>query len=229
MIQHLAAEMDGNRRWAKKHGLTFVEGYQEGFAAIKRTIEFCLSHSISYLSLYTFSLENFKRPLIEQEFLFGAIICYGQEHLAAFIEKGVRIRFVGDRERFPARVRAVCERLEKETAEMTALQVQFLFCYGARQEILSVVQQIAYKVQQGQLLPEQITKDDLEQHLWTAGIPDPDIIIRTGGVQRLSNFLLYQAAYTEFYFFECFWPEITETHLQKAVDAALKVERNFGG
>ena len=228
-ISHLAIIMDGNRRWAKKNRLTFGTGYAEGgFGAVKRAIEFCLSRGIKHLSLYAFSLENFKRPQEEQDFLFDTIVTQGEKNIPYLQKHDVQVKFVGDRSVFPLRVIPTCELVERETEHCSSIFVNLLFCYGGRQEIVSGVKKLLKQVQDGVLTENQITEQMLQDCLWTSSTPDPELIVRTSGVQRLSNFLLFQSAYSEFCFLDCLWPEITEKDLAHAVDSYTGVRRNFG-
>jgi undecaprenyl diphosphate synthase len=228
-ISHLAIIMDGNRRWAKKNKLSFGTGYAEGgFGAVKRTIEFCLSRGIKHLSLYAFSLENFKRPQEEQDFLFDTIVNQGEKNIPYLKKHDVQVKFVGERSVFPPHVIPTCELVERETQHCSSIFVNLLFCYGGRQEIVSGVKKLLKQMQEGVITENQITEQRLQECLWTANTPDPELIIRTSGVQRLSNFLLFQSAYSEFCFLDCLWPEITEKDLAHAVDSYSDVRRNFG-
>ncbi len=228
-IRHLAVIMDGNRRWAKKQKLSFGTAYaQGGTNAIKTTAEFCIKKGIKYLSLYAFSLENFKRPQEEQDFLFDSIVNQGEKNVPYFKEHQICVKFVGERSRFPERVLPVCEVVEDATKDFSQLYVNILFCYGGRQELVNGVRKIVAKVKSGLLSEDAISEAVLADALWTAGTPDPELIIRTSGVSRFRNFLLYQAAYSEFCFLDCLWPEITTEHLTKALDSFLGVRRNFG-
>lgn len=228
MIKHLACIMDGNRRWARRKGLLPWLGHREGVNAIQRAIDFCLDKKIAYLSLYTFSLENFKRPQEELNFLFSTMAQESEGLLAQCLKKEIRIKFVGDRTQFPSSIIPVCKKLEESTAHFSKLQVNFLFCYGGRQEIVGGVKKIIHDIKAGILQEDQLTDELFAQKLWTAGIPDPELIVRTGGVRRLSNFLLYQAAYTELYFLDCLWPELTPTHLDDALTFFENCQRNYG-
>ena len=191
MIKHLAMIMDGNRRWAKKNKLSYANGYTEGgFGAAKVAAQFCLDSEIKYLSLYAFSLENFSRPQYELDIIFNAIVNEGQKQLEFFKKGNVRVRFIGDREKFPEKVVPTIEMLEKETVQNDLLNVNILFCYGARQEIICSVKQLFNKIKNGILSEDQISEETLEGCLWTSGTPAPELIIRTSGAQRLSNFLL---------------------------------------
>ena len=227
LIQHIALIMDGNRRWAQTKGLASYTGHKQGVNAVKTAIEFCLEQNISYLSLYTFSLENFKRTTQEQAYLFDLLATTLETDLQELQKHTIRIRFIGNRAVFPPQVRVSIERAEQNTAYNTRLQVVFLFCYGSRQEILAATNRLIQETQEGKRTGP-ITEQEFMRYLWTAGIPDPDLIIRTGKNSRLSNFLLFQAAYSELYFLDCFWPELTKEHLQKAFDHHITQQRNFG-
>lgn len=228
-ISHLAVIMDGNRRWAKKQGFSFGNGYaQGGFGAVKRTMEFCIQRKIQHLSLYTFSIENLKRSQEEQDFLFDTIVSEGEKQLPHFKEHQISVKFVGDRTLFPARILPVCDLLEHETKQFSRLFVNILLCYGGRQELVSGIQKIVNLVKQGLMTEDQITEDFLGTCLWTGTTPDPEIVIRTSGTKRLSNFLLFQSAYSEIYFLDCLWPDITIDDLQGALNSFLRVKRNFG-
>ncbi len=229
MLKHLACIMDGNRRWAKAQGKPSFEGHRAGLTAAKRVIDYCIAHKIPYLSLYTFSLENFNRSPQELTFLFSLIVDQITDSLVKeFKEKGVSVRFVGNRSLFPEMVIPSCERIEKETEGLTNLHVNILFCYGGQQEIVEGVKQVIKKVQEGVLACDDITPQMFEHYLWTQNTPPPDLIIRTGGSQRLSNFLLYQAAYSELCFLDCMWPDVDIPLLDRAVNAFNTCQRNFG-
>lgn len=227
-MQHLACIMDGNRRFAKRHGWKPWIGHNKGVEAVRATVDFCIRKNIRYLSLYTFSIENFKRSQEEKHYLFELLIEQIKININEFIEKQIRIRFIGDRAAFPSQVLHACEQVELATINGTCLQVNLLFCYGGRQEIVDTAKRIALLVQQGEILPSDIDTSLFTQHLWLGDIPAPDLIFRTGGVHRLSNFLLFQSAYSEFYFSDLLWPEVTAEHLQQAVDAFTTMKRNFG-
>lgn len=228
MIEHLACIMDGNRRWAKKKGWMPWYGHKEGIEAIKRVIQFCVKNNISHLSLYTFSIDNFKRPPDEIEYLFNNIIKEGSSIIKELKKNGVRARFIGDRSWFPENILDTCNTIEQETMGYNALYLNLLFCYGARQEIVHAVKTIVKEIKMGRRTEEDLTPDLFSSYLWTADTPDPDLIIRTGGVKRLSNFLLYQAAYSELYFLDCLWPDISESDLQEALSFFYQCKRNFG-
>ncbi|MBT4595081.1 di-trans,poly-cis-decaprenylcistransferase [bacterium] len=229
MIKHLALIMDGNRRWAKTQGfLNVASGHEEGSKTIERVVEFALAHGIKFVSLYTWSLENFNRPEYEKRFLFEMLERKADGFIEKFVKQDVRICFRGDAGFFPKNLIPVIKRLEDETRECKTLELNFLFCYGAQQEIVAAARELARKTKAGVLDPEGIDDHTIRQELWMAGTPDPDLIIRTGGKTRLSNFLLYQSAYSEIYFLDCFWPELTEQHLDKCVKKFETAQQNFG-
>ena len=227
-MQHLAIIPDGNRRWAKNNKIKSIWGHRKGMDTVKTAVDFCLNKGISFLSFYTFSLENFNRSEYEKKYLFGLISEYFKEHLEEFLEKKIRVKFVGNSSLFPEEVKPVIENVEKQTQDFDKLTVNLLFCYGAKQEILSAVKSIAEKVKAGEMDVDQISEDTFRSALWSGDVPDPDLILRTGGAQRLSNFLLYSAAYSEFTFLDVFWPEITKKHLEDVVDSFYSSKRNFG-
>lgn len=228
MLQHLAIIPDGNRRWAKQNKLKTILGHKSGMEAFKRTIKFCMEKGIKYLSFYTFSIENFNRPEEEKDYLFSMLAEQASSQLNEFIEKQIRVRFIGDKSLFPEHLKPVIEKLEQTTKNFNKLNLNLLFCYGGRREILAAVQNIALKVKTGELDINSITPDNFKNYLWTQDMPDPELVIRTSNRARLSNFLLYQAAYSELMFLDIFWPDITDAHLQKCLDDFENIERNFG-
>lgn len=227
-MQHLACIMDGNRRYALKHGWKPWIGHQKGVDAVRVALDFCLQYKIPYLSLYAFSIENFKRSQEEKLFLFDLIPTMAKQHLDELIEKGIRVKFVGDRSLFPENVAPELDKIEQKTHQGKNLQVNFLFCYGGQQEIVYAVKEIVRKVKAGQLEEQEIDEKLVAQHLWTNGTPEPDLIFRTGGQQRLSNYLLFQAAYSEYYFTDRLWPALTTQDLEQACSSFNIRKRNFG-
>lgn len=229
MLQHLACIMDGNRRWAKARGLFPWDGHREGMNAAQRVVDYCLEKKIPYLTLYTFSIENLKRSLEEKSFLFDLIVKFATDSLLGeYKKKGVRVFFVGDRALFPDQLRGVFERVERETVGGTVLTVQLLFCYGGQQEIVAAARELAERAKLGELDPAAITPELFANTLWSGKVPEPDFIVRTGGNQRLSNFLLFQSAYAEMLFSECLWPDVDEAFLDKILALFAASKRNFG-
>lgn len=220
MIKHLACIMDGNRRWARLRNKPAWYGHQQGAEKIQTILEFCKKNKIAYVTLYAFSLENFKRSSVEKSALFSILKQYAQHKAQELKEHNIKIRMLGDLSLLPADVQKACEFVEQQTAHCTGLQCNFLLAYGAQQELQYAAQHMA----QDQTRKEK----QLQDYVWTAGIPEPDLIIRTGNVQRLSNFLLYQAAYAEIRFLPVLWPDITQQHLQQVLASYQEAVRNFG-
>lgn len=228
MIQHLAIIPDGNRRWAAQHNLKSLSGHQRGIRAVQSVFETCFKHHIPCVTFYTFSLENFKRSEQEKEYLFAMLNKELLDQLPHLMEKNIKVSFIGDRTCFPADAKKVIALLEAETKHNTALRLNLLFCYGSQQELLNGIVNLAHQVKAEALQPEQITIQTIYQSLWTADLPPPDLIIRTGKTHRLSNFLLFQAAYSEITFLDCLWPDITEQQLSECVMQFNNTTRNFG-
>ena len=226
MIKHLACIMDGNRRWAKKRLLPTWAGHKKGAEKAKEVIDFCLKKKIEYLSLYTFSLENMAgRSQEEKNYLFGDLAREIKNFVPEFIQKGIRLCFVGDTAQFPQELLTVFTDAQEQTKSGVMMQCNILFCYGSRQEILHAVQEYA-KVYVTDL---QACSDELfRSFLWTKNIPDPDLIVRTGNVQRLSNFILYQAAYAEIRFLSCMWPELSMQELEDMLYSCVMAQKNNG-
>jgi undecaprenyl diphosphate synthase len=228
MLKHLACIMDGNRRWAIQHGLMAFVGHKFGWDAVKRVIDFCCEKNISYVSLYTFSIENLQRSEEEKHYLFEVLAQEAFKELDNLKHRNIRVCFVGNRTLFPQSIKVLCENSEQETKHCTGLRINFCLCYGAQQEIADTAQRIAIEVTQGNLSPENITSETFEKYLWTSGTPSPDLIIRTGGDRRLSNFLLFQSAYSELFFSDVLWPDISSAELESALIYFDKCRRNFG-
>jgi undecaprenyl diphosphate synthase len=227
-MQHLAIIPDGNRRWALQNKLESFFGHKQGMEHVRSAIKVCIKKGIKYLSFYTFSLENFKRSDQEKNYLFNLLADGMTKELPDLIKNGIRVRFIGDRSSFPQQIQSVIHDVEHKTEHLQTLNLNLLFCYGSTAEITQAVKLIAQKVKDGLLAVDDINEHTIHDALWTAGMPDPDLIIRTGGLSRLSNFLLYQAAYSEFSFLDCYWPDITEEKLELCLDRFNQTKRNFG-
>lgn len=227
-MQHLAIIPDGNRRWARQNKLQSLFGHRRGMDAVLSAVNVCLKNEIKYLSIYTFSLENFRRSEEERSYLFELLSDGLIQELSRLVQQGINIKFLGDTSLFPEKVQQAINQVESATQHLDNLYLSLLFCYGAQQEIAYAARTLAQKVAQGILSIEQITEEAVSRELWTAGIPNPDLIIRTGGVVRLSNFLLFQAAYSEFKFVDSFWPDMTIEKIQACIDEFKGVKRNFG-
>lgn len=228
MITHLACIMDGNRRWAKARGLMPWYGHSQGAESVRTVIEFCKKKQIPYLSLYAFSIENFNRSATEQNYIFSFMVDQAAKQLPDFLANDIQIRFVGDRSLFPVHVKGVCEDLENKTDHCKSLLLQVFFCYGARQELVAATKKIAHDIERGVVSAAMVNEETLTNALWTGSVPSPDLIIRTGGHRRLSNFMLFQAAYSELYFLDCLWPDISMQDLDQAAASFYGQQRNFG-
>lgn len=228
-ISHLAIIMDGNRRWAKAQGMQPWKGHQSGIEPVKQTVEFCIEQGIPHLSLYTFSLENFNRSEQELTELFATIKKgLTNQEFKKLTEHGVRVRFIGDRTRFPDHLLDTITDIEQRTQNGSQLSLNLLFCYGGQQELASALQAIGTEIAQGTLHPSAITPSLIQNYLWSGDAPAPDLIIRTGGAQRLSNFLTWQSAYSELMFTKKYWPEITKQDLAEFLKNFEAIKRNFG-
>lgn len=228
MIQHVACIMDGNRRWAKQRGVSLKEGVLEGLARASTAVDFCLKHDITYLSLFAFSIENLQRSPLERACVFETLVERGKDYANDMAKKGARIRVVGDRSLWPNNVLETCNAIETITAQESRVFVQFLFCYGGRQEIVAACKKIASEVQAGKLSIDDINPEAFKKYTWMGEMPDPELVIRSGFANRLSNFLLYQAAYSELYFPQCLWPDMDDAQFEKAFDYYQSCKRNFG-
>lgn len=227
-MQHLAIIPDGNRRWAKQNKLQAILGHSKGGQSVKAAISVCLQNKIKYLSIYIFSLENFNRSDSEKDYLFKMIPDQIQENKANLLQNRVRVQFLGDRNMFPKDTLDVVHSIEEETKNFDNLTLSFLFCYGGRQEILTAVKGLCKDVASGAISADKIDEQILRNYMWASSLPDPDLIIRTSGISRLSNFFTFQAAYSELMFLDCFWPEVNQERLQKCIDDYANIARNFG-
>lgn len=225
---HVAFIMDGNGRWATARGLARTEGHRRGLETLRGVIRHSVSLGLDYVTIFSFSSENWRRPAAEINFLMGLLKRFVQRDLSEIHKANVRVRMIGERENLDAGILKLLTDSEELTAKNTGLTLQIAFNYGSRNEIARASRQIAMKVAAGELDASEISEETLCAHLDTAGIPDPDLIIRTSGEERLSNFLLWQAAYSEFYFADCPWPEFTDAEFDKALSAYAQRERRFG-
>jgi undecaprenyl diphosphate synthase len=227
--QHVAIIMDGNGRWASSRGLPRTAGHKAGLDALRRTVRAAADLGIKYLTIYSFSSENWSRPVSEVTFLFDLLRRFIRQDVAELHASGVRIKIIGERDRLDADLVALLADTEKLTAENTKMTLVVAFNYGSRQEMAMAARAIAEAVRQGRVKPEDITPNLLTANLYTSDIPDPDLLIRTSGENRLSNFLLWQCAYTEFVFVDDLWPDFSKDVLQGAIAEYLTRDRRFGG
>jgi undecaprenyl diphosphate synthase len=225
---HIAIIMDGNGRWAQRRGLPRIEGHRRGAESVHTAVKCSVKFGVRYLTLYSFSSENWKRPAREVEDLMGLLRRYLRSEIAEFHKNGVRLRVIGDRDALSPDIVKLIEESEAYTAENDQLDLIVALSYGGRSEIVSAIRKISEKVEAGQLRAGQIDESVLEAHLETADIPDPDLLIRTSGEQRISNFLLWQLAYSEFIFLDTLWPDFSETDFLTAINEYQRRERRFG-
>lgn len=223
---HIAIIMDGNGRWAKARGLSRSLGHQEGVVSVRDITTACSRMGVKYLTLYTFSTENWNRPAEEVAALMSLILTSLEEEL--FMDNNVRLRIIGDLSRVPEIVRESILGLQERTAKNSGLTMVIALSYSSRWELTEAVRSIAEEVAAGKLRPEDVSEETVTSHLTTNFMPDPDLLIRTGGEVRLSNYLLWQCAYTEFYFCGTYWPDFREADLRKAIDWYNNRERRYG-
>ena len=229
MPRHIAIIMDGNGRWAKSRGLPRVAGHRMGVESVRRTVRAAIELQIPYLTLFSFSSENWSRPKTEIEELMGLLKRFIRRDLADLHREGVRIRIIGERGGVDPDIVLLLEEAESRTRENTRMTLIIAFNYGARVEIASAARRLAERCQRGEITAADITPATLEAELDTRGLPDPDLLIRTSGEERLSNFLLWQCAYTEFVFMDVNWPDFSRTELERAIADYQGRERRFGG
>jgi undecaprenyl diphosphate synthase len=226
--RHVAIVMDGNGRWAKARGLPRTAGHRKGIEAVRATVQSAKELGISYLTLFGFSSENWKRPTEEVSDLMGLLRFYLRNEVSELKKNGVRLRVIGDRNRLSADIVDLIEHAEKVTAENSDLNLTVALSYGGRQEIVAAAQKLAEEAASGRLNPEEIDEQAFAARLFTTELPDPDLLIRTSGEQRISNFLLWQIAYAELVFLDVLWPDFSRHDLEEAIKAFHGRERRFG-
>ncbi|MDU7337425.1 MAG: isoprenyl transferase [Clostridium sp.] len=227
--RHLGIIMDGNGRWAKKRALPRSAGHTAGAANFKKITRYCASIGIEYLTVYAFSTENWKRPSDEIEALMKIFQQYLEEALRDFLGENIRVNFIGDVSVFPQTLQDLFARTEAVSANKTGMVLNIAMNYGGRAELTHAVRFLAEQVRAGTLLPEQITEELISQNLYTAGQPDPDLVLRPSGEYRISNFLLWQSAYTEYIIMDKLWPDFTTRDLDSALLEFSNRNRRFGG
>lgn len=227
--RHVAIIMDGNGRWAKAHKLAVAQGHRQGTEALRAIIRESSDIGIEALTLYAFSTENWRRSKAEVSALMSLILEYFTSEIDELDEKNVRIRILGDKDGLPVPQHAALEAAEQRTQQNTGLQLNIAINYGARAEIVRAARMLAQRAASGEIAPEQIDEDTFLQALYTHDLPDVDLLIRTSGEMRLSNFLLYQCAYAEMMFPEVLWPDFSLADYHAALDAFAARDRRFGG
>lgn len=233
MPEHVAIIMDGNGRWAKKKGVPRLAGHRAGMEAMKKIVDHSDKLGIKYLTVYAFSTENWKRSMEEVSGIFKLLVTFVNRDLKELVANNVRVKILGDYSGIPADARKALEKTLKDTGNDTGLQFNIALNYGSRDEIKRSVRAIAEKVMAGELRPEDITEEMIGEGLWTgswaADTPDPDLIIRTSGEERLSNFMLWQSAYSEFVFSDVLWPDFTAAEYEDCIAEYQSRDRRFGG
>lgn len=227
-MKHVAIIMDGNRRWAKLHGLPSAAGHKKGADALKKMLLDAQDFGIKYVTVYAFSSENWNRSDEEVSLLMKLMYETLKTELKEMLKNNIRIKAIGNIEQLNPQLRGILEDAKEKSAQNTGVNFQIAINYGSQNEILNAVQKIAQKVEKGELRADDITKETVENNLYTAGIPEPDILVRTGGEMRISNYLLWQIAYSEFYVTDKFWPEFDRDELDKVVREFARRSRRFG-
>ena len=227
--KHIAIIMDGNGRWAKAQGLPRIEGHRRGVASVRRTVEQCARLGIAQLTLYCLSSENWKRPQIELDFLMHLLEQYMIEERSLLMEQDISVSTIGRRDGIPASVLAEMDRTIEMCAANNGTRLCLAINYGGRGEVVDAVRRIAEDVSTGKLQSDQITEDTVSEYLYTHGMPDPDLLVRTAGEMRVSNFLLWQISYAELWVTERCWPEFELADLNAAIDEFASRDRRYGG
>ena len=228
MPKHIAIIMDGNRRWAKAKGLPANLGHKEGAKTLEKIVSYANKIGIQYLTVYAFSTENWKRPQDEVDALMKLLKNYLKDCIERSNSNDMRVRVIGDKTALSDEIREKIEELEEMTKDNKGLNFTIAINYGSRDEMVRAMKKMAMDVKEGKVSPEELSEATFENYLDTIGIPDPDLLIRTSGEQRLSNYLLWQLAYTEFYFTDVLWPDFSKKDLEQAVLAYNKRDRRFG-
>ncbi len=228
VLRHLAVIMDGNGRWAKKRHMSREFGHRRGAENLRTLCILCRERKIEYLTVYAFSTENWKRPAAEVGALMNLFIRFFRKYTDELEKEGIRLRFIGDRSRLPADVVETMKEAEESSKDRRMLQLIIALNYGGRREIVTAARALSDEVLAGAIVSDDLTEEMFAQHLYLPNVPDPDLIIRTGGEMRLSNFLLWQAAYAEFYSVDCLWPDFGAEELDAALEDYGKRQRRFG-
>ena len=228
MLDHLAIIMDGNGRWAESRHLPRSAGHKKGAETAANLIRECAKKQIKYLTLYTFSSENWNRPQDEVSDLMNLLRFYFDKELKSMHKNGVRLRVIGDLQKLPEDIQEKIRDSEKLTQNNTTINLNIALSYGSRQEMINALNQVVNDAKNGKIVSEGVTEDIFSNYLYTKDIPDPDLLIRTGGEHRISNFLLWQMAYTELYFTDILWPDFSLENLSEAIEDFMQRERRFG-
>jgi undecaprenyl diphosphate synthase len=226
---HIGVIMDGNGRWARARGKPRTEGHLAGARAFRELVRMCIRYEVKYLTVFSFSSENWTRPRDEVNFILSQLRRFVASDLEELVKNNVKVRVIGDRENLDTSLRGVLDKIETDTVANTGLNLIVAFNYGGKAEIVAATRRIAHQVAAGRISPDEIGEETVAAELYTHGIPDPDLIIRTSGEQRVSNFLLWQAAYSELVFIDEYWPDFNEDVFLRALEDYSCRERRFGG
>lgn len=226
--EHVAIIMDGNGRWAKQHGKERYEGHIAGVESVRRAVESAAKYGVKWLTLYAFSTENWGRPTAEVNAIMELFCKSVVAESPSLIKQGVRVQIIGEKTNFSDAVLKMIDQIEQTTAEGKTLTLVLAFNYSSRRELMLATQAICERVAKGELRSEEVNEEVITNHLMTHSMPDPDLIVRTSGECRLSNFLLWQASYAEFYFPEVLWPDFDDAEFKKALDVYASRERRYG-
>ncbi len=226
--KHVAIIMDGNGRWAKKQGFMRVRGHEKGAKAIRQTVETCAELGVEHLTLYAFSTENWKRPKLEIDTLMKILVSSLKNELSTLKENNISLKAVGNLSLLPKKAQRELNEVIEATKNNSRMDLTLALSYGSREELITVIKNVASQVKAGSLEIDQIDTDIINKHLYTSYMPDVDLLIRTSGEQRISNFLLWQIAYAELYFMEVLWPDFRKEHLIEAIHNYQDRERRFG-
>ncbi len=228
MPRHVAIIMDGNGRWARKRLMNRVKGHERGVQTVRDITRACRQLEIPFLTLYAFSTENWQRPAHEVSALMNLLVRFLRSETEELVENGIRLNAIGQLDRLPAKVRQALEEAMQQTANNAALTLNLALSYGGRAELVAMARSLAAKASQGRIDPDRIDEATVARHLYTAGMPDPDILIRTSGEMRISNFLLWQIAYTELFVTPTLWPDFNQQELISILQSFQKRQRRFG-
>ncbi len=226
--RHLAIIMDGNGRWAKQRGKLRIFGHENGVKAVRETVENCAKLGIEFLTLYAFSTENWKRPKLEVDTLMNLLVSSLKKELKTLHKNNILLNAIGNIDSLPSKAYAELQEVIEKTSKNNGMVLTLALSYGAREEIKHAVQEISLKVKNNIISPENIDDTIINSHLYTHNLPDVDLLVRTSGEHRISNFLLWQIAYAELYFMDVFWPDFREQHLAEAIKNYQNRERRFG-
>ncbi|MEC8682185.1 MAG: isoprenyl transferase [Bacteroidota bacterium] len=226
--KHIAVIMDGNGRWAKNQGLLRVKGHKKGTKAVRETIEACAELGVAFVTLYAFSTENCNRPIIEVDTLMNLLVSSLKKEIKTLQDNNISLSAIGSLNNLPEKAQRELKEVIEKTKNNTRLKLTLALSYGSREELVKTIQDISHKVKKNLISPHSINESVIKEHLYTHDMPDVDLLIRTSGEQRISNFLLWQIAYAELYFTPVLWPDFTRKHLYEAIYNYQKRERRFG-